>query len=92
MKKLTDSKYTSDRKLRPSRRPVGRPNGSNNVRIVPVFREDIDVAKLGRAALRLVALQVKDAGCNHDTDRPSETNSPDKTNNPDKITNNDKEE
>jgi hypothetical protein len=56
MKKLANHKTKTDKPLNPKRRPVGRPNGSRSVRIVPVFRDEIDVQKLGRAALRLIMI------------------------------------
>jgi hypothetical protein len=52
MKKLTERE--SKTTFNPKRRPVGRPNGSGSVRVVPVFRDEVDVRKLGRAALKLV--------------------------------------
>jgi hypothetical protein len=53
MKKLINNKSKSDKQLNPTRCPVGRPSGSNRVRVVPVFRDEIDIRKLGRLALKI---------------------------------------
>jgi hypothetical protein len=37
----------------------GRPLKSNNVKVVPVYRDEVDIRKLGRAALRL-AMRLDD--------------------------------
>jgi hypothetical protein len=65
------------KKYNAKRRPSGRPSSSNSVRVVPVFRKQIDVPKLGRAALRLVMETSAEADINMssktiDSDAPSE--------------------
>jgi hypothetical protein len=57
MKRLVNNNPKSKKKLNATRRPVGRPNSSGGVRVVPVYRDEIDVRKLGRAALRLAMLK-----------------------------------
>jgi hypothetical protein len=53
MKKLTTNSNRTDKKLTAKRRKSGRPIVSPTVRVVPVFRDEINVRQLGRAALRL---------------------------------------
>ena len=56
MKKPTGNKSDAARKLTAKR---GRPCGSSGIRVVPVFHSEIDVQKLGRAALRLAMLSAE---------------------------------
>ena len=38
----------------------GRPAASTNVRIIPVFRKDIDIRKLGQAAIKLATMSQEE--------------------------------
>lgn len=54
MKKLSKLSAGNDGK------PTGRPSKSNQVRVVPIFRKEIDIRRLGQAALRLAMEKSSD--------------------------------
>ena len=51
---LTGKRYAEERKIKmTTRNKRGRPIGSRNVRIVPIFRAEPDIEKFGRALISL---------------------------------------
>ena len=41
------------KKPKKKRTVIGRPSNSSNVRVTPIYRKEVDIKKLGRAAIRL---------------------------------------